>query len=108
MFLPKQAPSSAMTSHASELLMTQTENESAALVSRATTVSPAPATTANVSRLRSSSRPGSARLSQNMRAPPMTTDSAAARSMYGHSEDWRNATVPDTPTGPRGSSADTI
>ena len=99
-FVPKQVEPGAATSQSNDLLMIQTENESDAATSRPTTVTPAPATTISVRRLFSVSRPGSARCSHAMRAPPMITDSTASAPMYHQSPACRNATAPPAPLGP--------
>ena len=87
MFSPKQAEPSTSTWQSSDELMTHTENESAAVTSRPTIVVPAPATTTRVSKLLTVSRPGSARCSQAIRAPPITTETIAAAPMYHHKLD---------------------
>jgi len=79
-----------------------------AVTSSPVIVTPAPETTISVMRLRSRSRPGSARCSHAIRTAPITTDSTAAAPMYHHSDDCKNATVPEVPTGPSGIAAETI
>ena len=107
MFSPKQADPS-VTLHSSEPSMIQTANESAAATSNPTMVTPAPATTTRVSRLLTVSRPGSARCSQTIRAPPMMTETIAAAPMYHHSPDWMNSTAPPALFGPEGIRPDTM
>src|SRR3954454_19050279 len=75
--------------------ITPRANSSAALTARLITASPQPDTTTNVNSPRSTSRPGSARCSHAIRAPPMITAKIAAAAMYHHNCDCTNATAGD-------------
>lgn len=100
-FCSKQAPSPS-TSHLSDASMIQSANESDAVTSRPTIVVPAPATTTRVRRLFTISRPGSARCSQAMRAPPIMTEITAAAPIYHQRLDCRKRTAPAESLGAEG------
>src|SRR4051794_7426742 len=79
----------------SEASSTPRANSSDALTAKLITASPQPETTTNVNRPRNTSRPGSARCSHAIRAPPSITPKIAAAAMYHHNCDCTNATVGD-------------
>src|SRR3954464_6517156 len=87
-FLPNPSPSS-------EASTTPRANSSAALTARLITASPQPDTTTSVNNPFKSSRPGPARSSHAIRAPPTITAKIAAAAMYHHNSDWMNATAGD-------------
>src|SRR3954454_5115546 len=87
-FLPNPSP-------CRDASTTPRANSSAALTARLITASPQPDTTTSVSSPFNSSRPGSARCSHAIRAPPRITAKIAAAAMYHHNRDWINATAGD-------------